>query len=206
MNSGQPGVARSLNQNCETLPGYFRWKTYMIFVQTDDGMFCTNPIFHGKNWYLRCTDEGCEVRIKKYANTSQSAARTRASRVLRERGLSVKLGDYLDEDTVPMPPKFDSMLEVVGFEVRIRKPTPKPDKFDTQVNSPALEHPFLAWKMEFSREAIESILDKSKRMNPMLVKFLTGDELVRESDRKSLQRKLRKMIPNPLTERVTLDS
>ena len=176
----------------------------MIFVQATDDLFYINPIIHGKNWYLQCGDDGCEVHVKIYPRTNRDSARKRALKVLRQDNVSVRIKEYIGESSTIFSGSNELALEA-GFLVDIRKPIPIPTQYDEVVNSPVLEHSFLAWKFDFSREQIESVLDDSKRMNYLLVKFLTGKTLVKEADRRTVKRLLSKLVPDPLPEVVTLE-
>jgi hypothetical protein len=177
----------------------------MLFVQAVDDQFYINPQVNGANWFLQCDDDGCEVHVKVYPKTNRESARKRALKVLREKDVSVKILDWIGEDTTLFPNSTTLDLEA-GFTVQLRKPIPIPDKYDEVVSAPPLEHPFIAWKMEFERDAILSIFDDSKRMNQLLVKFLTGKVLVKDEDRKPIKRILRRLVSvDDLPERVTLE-
>lgn len=177
----------------------------MLFVQGQDGQFYIDPIFHGKNWALKCDDDdGCEIRVKSYPKTVVDSARKRALRCLKDKGVKAKVIEYQGEEDSLLAPKFDTLMSTVCFKLQLTAPIPVPDTFAEVVSAPALEHPFLAWSMTFDRSAIESI--KSGSMHKLLVKYLTGKMYVKENERKDILKKLKKLIPKgELPERVTLD-
>jgi hypothetical protein len=170
----------------------------MLFVQHIHGMFYINPTFYGKTWTLALTEEEEVVYIKTYPKTSQQSARRRAYKVLKQSNIFCKIVDYEGKDVVPIN---GTMQPVMIFKVELIDPIPTPDYDEGRVNQPPLEHPFRAWEMVFDQDAVQSVLIETKQMNPLLLKFLTGDPYFK--DRKKVKRLLKNVSKH---DKVRLES
>ena len=125
-------------------------------------------------------------QCKSYPRTSKESARKRALKVLKQHNISAKIQKCLGKDLVIYSGSSE-LSNGFEFTIQLKKPIPIPTDYAEVVNRPVVDHAFLAWKFDFSREQIESVLDDSKRMNYLLVKFLTGKTLIKEADRKAVK-------------------
>jgi hypothetical protein len=82
------------------------------------------------------------------------------------------MGEYYEGKQLFPPHK--KIRDAVWVELDLVGPIPKPDFYESEVDSPAVMSHFLAWKMSFPKSVIDDAMSSGRLVDRMLSDFLTN--------------------------------
>jgi hypothetical protein len=101
-----------------------------MFIALDNGRWVQDPVFYGKEWFLKFLDEEADLFVHVYRNPSEEGLRKRARRILRDAGIAAKLVSTESQRVrSPFPPNWNGIKDCAILRIELA-PLPIPSTLE----------------------------------------------------------------------------
>jgi hypothetical protein len=142
------------------------------FVQAADWKFYENPVCIGVGWCFRILHGKPIMAVGRIKTTTKISARKRIRGILRHAGFEARMGEYYEGKQLFPPHK--KLRDAAWIELELIAPIPKPDFYESEVDTPAVMSYFLAWRMSFPKSVLDDAMSSARPVDRMLSDFLTN--------------------------------